>query len=162
HPASVALILERAGLDDENLLAAALLHDVVEDTSCTLADVARNFPPAVVELVDALSEKKLDEAGGKRPWEDRKRDHLEVLRTGPFGARAIALADKLHNIESLLWDLEQDGPGVWERFNALPDRLLTYHRAVVSACNHGEPELRPLVDACNSAITRLEAMAPKK
>jgi hypothetical protein len=136
---------------------AALLHDVVEDTECTLDEIARQFPANVVELVQALTEVKKDGSDKKRPWEDRKRDHLEQLEKSPFGARAIALADKLHNLLSMIFDLEHDGPGVWGRFNALPDRLMWYYRAMLKACDQGEPELRPLVDACNEALAKLEA-----
>lgn len=157
HPASVALILKQAGFHDENILAAALLHDVVEDTDCTLDEISRLFPAKVEELVQALTEVKEDDSGAKRPWEDRKRDHLEHLQNSPFGARAIALADKLHNLLSIIYDLEHDGPGVWGRFNALPDRLMWYYRAMLKACDRGEPELRPLVDACNEALAKLEA-----
>lgn len=157
HPASVALILEQAGFRDENILSAALLHDVVEDTDCTLDEIRRQFPAQVVELVESLTEVKLDSSGTKRSWEDRKRDHLEQLRNSPFGARAIALADKLHNLLSMIYDLELDGPGVWGRFNAVPDRQIWYYREMLNACDQGEQELRPLADACNKALTKLEA-----
>jgi guanosine-3',5'-bis(diphosphate) 3'-pyrophosphohydrolase len=157
HPASVALILSQAGFHDENILAAALLHDVVEDTEVTFDDLSRQFSPAVVDHVRALTEEKRDGEGNKRPWEDRKRDHLEHLKQSSLGARAIALADKLHNLQSILVEMEQQGMGVWAQFNALPDRALWYYRSMLAACDQGEPELRGLADSCRTLIDRVEA-----
>jgi (p)ppGpp synthase/HD superfamily hydrolase len=54
HPASVALILRKAGFNDEQVLAAALLHDVVEDTEYSRESLAAEFPARVVEYVLAL------------------------------------------------------------------------------------------------------------
>src|SRR3954467_12582368 len=51
HPVGVALILADLGLDDVTL-AGALLHDAVEDTSITLADLEREFGPDVAAIVD--------------------------------------------------------------------------------------------------------------
>lgn len=160
HPATVAIILERAGFDDD-VLAGALLHDVVEDTNRTIDEIAREFPEAVVEYVRALTEKKKDDSGAKRPWEDRKRDHIEQLRGCSLGARAIELADKLHNLESILDDLDHDGSVVWSRFNSSPERIAWYYRSMLEACDQGEPELQALVNACRNAIDRLEVKALK-
>ncbi len=78
HAAAVALILDRAGFD-EDVVIAGLLHDVVEDTAATLEDVGARFGPDVREMVQGCSEVKLDAEGRKRPWIDRKRDHLAAL-----------------------------------------------------------------------------------
>src|SRR6059036_3453049 len=75
HPAMVALILQRAGFDEETV-AAGVLHDVVEYCHVPVADIAEQFGPRVAELVDWLSETKRDAAGAERPWEVRKREHL--------------------------------------------------------------------------------------
>ncbi len=152
HPAGVALILVRAGWNDENVLAAAILHDVVEDTGRTLCDLRRDFPAKVVDLVACLSETKRD-AAGDRPWEVRKREHIAELRAASTEACAIALADKLHNLETMLEDLET-GEIRFENFNAPPERLLWYYEAMTSAACRGA-EVRPLADACRAAIERL-------
>ena len=156
HPASVALILQRAGFHDENVLAAALLHDVVEDTGYALETLQREFPAKVVEYVLALSERKYDENGVKRPWKDRKQEHIAHAPTAPLEARAILLADKLHNLFSIAFDLEAHGAGVWGRFNAGPRDLLWYHREMVKAASHGDPRLEKLAAACTALIDRLE------
>ncbi len=157
HSASVALLLERVGISDDHIIAAALLHDVVEDTAITIEDLARDFPPNVVELVAGLSERKLDAEGKLRSWHDRKRDHLEVVASSPFGVRAIVLADKLHNLGTMVFDLEQGEP-IWSRFNASREDILWYQQTMLNAADQGEPELIPLAAACQQFIERLRAL----
>lgn len=169
HLAGVALILARAGFDDENLLAAAILHDVVEDTPVTLDQLAADFPPAVIQLVAALSERKTDDSGNVagtcgapstaalRPWEDRKAEHLAQVRAASLPARAIALADKLHNLETMLHDLAE-GTIRFSAFRAPPERVVWYYEQMLAAATSGnEPQLAPLRAACESAIVRLRA-----
>lgn len=129
HPCAVAMILVRAGFTDDELLAAALLHDVVEDTGVSMEELKSQFPPRVCELVAELSEEKTDSAGRARPWRVRKAEHLEHLRRGSRDALALALADKLHNLSTMHIDLETD-PNIWCRFNSSPQDLLGYYRSV--------------------------------
>ncbi len=85
HVVAVAWILNRAGFD-EDVVIAGLLHDLVEDTSATLPDVEQRFGRIVAELVAHCSEVKTDDQGRKRPWIDRKSDHLAPCgkrRPGP-------------------------------------------------------------------------------
>jgi guanosine-3',5'-bis(diphosphate) 3'-pyrophosphohydrolase len=132
HPASVALILARAGLNDDELLAAAVLHDTVEDTDCTVESLTADFPESVVKLVLECSEAKTDASGTKIPWRARKEAHIAVVGIASLPARAIVLADKLHNLGSMVFDLER-GEELWSRFNASPDDLIWYHREIVAA-----------------------------
>src|SRR4051812_3152625 len=122
HAMGVALILDRLGFDERGLIAG-LLHDVVEDTDATHDQVAERFGPEVAETVRHCSEIKDDEQGRKRPWIDRKRDHLKVLAGAPAAARAVILADKLHNLLSIALDL-QEGRPVWDGFHAGRDQVL--------------------------------------
>ncbi|MGD9853440.1 MAG: HD domain-containing protein [Planctomycetaceae bacterium] len=161
HPVAMALILQRFGFDDDELLAAALLHDVVEDTDCTLDELAAQFPPAVVETVAALSERKRDESGAPRPWRDRKLEHIEQIRSGPFAARVVALADKLHNLLSIQYDLAA-GEDVWSRFNAPRADVLWYHRAMIEAASQDDPRLLPLANAGRAVQGGLEQNEPAR
>jgi (p)ppGpp synthase/HD superfamily hydrolase len=158
HPASVAILLTKAGITDDAILAAALLHDVVEDTDCSLEELAAEFPPKVIEFVAALTEVKRDDAGQKRSWQDRKTDHLKHIAAASWEARAITLADKLHNLGTMLFDLESD-PGMWSRFNAPPDRLLWYYREMIAAAFQGEPQLTLLAEECSKCVEQL-ALSP--
>ncbi|QDV34332.1 HD domain-containing protein [Tautonia plasticadhaerens] len=129
HPIAVAWMLDRLGFD-EDVVIAGLLHDVVEDTEATLDDVRGRFGARVADLVGHCSEEKLDAEGRKRPWADRKREHLELLRSAPIEAKAIVLADKLHNLGSIAADLAE-GREVWGRFNAGRDQIIAMARSSI-------------------------------
>ncbi len=141
------MLLLRFGFDDDELLAAALLHDVVEDTECTLEELSLQFPPRVIDSVAALSEHKYDEQGVLRPWKHRKREHIEQIRSAPWSARAVLLADKLHNLTTMLFDL-QSGEDLWDRFRAGREEVEWYHLAIIEAARQGDERLQPLADAC--------------
>jgi (p)ppGpp synthase/HD superfamily hydrolase len=155
HVAAVAWILDRAGFD-EDIVIAGLLHDVVEDTEATLEEVAARFGPAVAETVRHCSEEKHDADGRKRPWIDRKRSHLAALAAAPTAARAVVLADKLHNLTSIEVDLDEGRP-IWSRFNADQAQVLWYNRAMIDACARDDPRLEPLAEACRQVLARIEA-----
>lgn len=158
HPAGVALILMKAGFGDDELLAASLLHDVIEDTACTLDELEAGFPPRVVEYVSALTERKLTNDGQKRSWADRKREHLEEIAGASLEARAIALADKLHNLGTMLYDVEQ-GEELWSRFGVDAEKILWYHRTMIDQAAGNDERLEPLASGCRALLARLEEFA---
>jgi (p)ppGpp synthase/HD superfamily hydrolase len=155
HVAAVALVLARAGFD-EDVVVAGLLHDVVEDTGASLEDVAMRFGPAVAEIVGHCSEVKTDAHGNRRPWIDRKRDHLEAMASAPPAARAVMLADKLHNLISIELDLIEGRP-VWSQFHAERDQVLWYYKAAIDVCGRGDPRLAQLALACRDVLARVQS-----
>lgn len=155
HLAGVAILLARAGFDDE-VVAAGLLHDATEDTEATPAQILAEFGPAVADLVEACSEVKLDEQGQKRPWIDRKTDHLKAVATARPEARAIFLADKLHNLLSIGADVA-DGVPIWAKFNAGREQVLWYYRESIQAADRGnDPRITTLADAARVALAEIE------
>ncbi len=138
HSASVALILARAGFENDELLAAAALHDTIEDTDCTVESLTAEFPESVVKLILECSEQKTDATGAKIPWKVRKAAHIAVVREASPSACAIVLADKLHNLGSMIYDLER-GEELWSRFSASPKDLIWYHREIVAAATRLSP-----------------------
>jgi len=108
HPVAVAELLAAHGWPDE-VLAAALLHDVVEDSEATLEDLRAEFGDRVAELVAALSDDESIES-----WRERKAEHRE--RIGGAGPRALAIygADKLTNVRALRGAWEEQGEAVAE------------------------------------------------
>ncbi len=153
HPAAVASILVQAGISDPNMIAAAWLHDVVEDTDVTLEDIAEQFPAEVVQLVDCLSEMKYDESGTKIPWAERKAHHIRKMSCVGVDAKAVMLADKLHNMMTMV-DEQAKQPDFWDRFNASKADLLGYYSKMV-ATTAGIEELSELRVACEQLILAL-------
>lgn len=155
HLAGVALILQRAGFADDELIAAAILHDIVEDTDVTVADLQQSFSPAIIAAVVAATEEKEDGSGAQRPWRVRKEEHLEQIRLASHAARAITLADKLHNLGATWFDL-QENPRALSKFNAPPADLLWYYREMVTAASGADSDLQILSSECRQMIHRIE------
>ncbi|WP_406697567.1 HD domain-containing protein [Singulisphaera sp. Ch08] len=153
HVVGVAMILDRLGFD-EAVVIAGLLHDVVEDTERTLDQVRERFGDEVAKVVEACSEIKTDGQGRKRPWIDRKRDHLEALASAPLEVKAVILADKLHNLLSIACDLEEGRP-VWSIFNASRADVLWYYRSTVDLVGGGDPRLNRLAERCRQLLDGL-------
>ena len=158
HPVAVAMILDRAGFSEE-VVIAGLLHDLVEDTDVTLDDVRSRFGDAVAEAVAGCTEVKRDASGVKRPWADRKRDHLEALKTASLATKAVTLADKLHNLVSIALDLDEGRP-VWSTFNAPRADVLAYYRAVLAACGTNDHRLELLSRQMAAMLERVETSGP--
>ena len=133
----------------------AVLHDVVEDTDWTLERLADQFPPKVLEIVEVLTEKKHDRNGAKRPWHVRKAEKLEKISASDVDARAVWLADKRHNLETMAFD-HIDDPDFWSRFNAPKEALLKSYRDGIEAARHGDPRLEHLADECLEILAQLE------
>ena len=160
HPVSAAMFLMRAGIDDDEILAAAMLHDVVEDTDCSLETLGKRFPPRVVSLVAAMTERQHDADGRKRSWQERKSEHLRHIAEEPWEARAIVLADKLHNLGSMVFDLDH-GEELWSRFTSSPERTLWYYREMIAIAEQDDPRLTQLANECRTLIERLAASLSK-
>ncbi|HEV3167927.1 MAG TPA: HD domain-containing protein [Isosphaeraceae bacterium] len=156
HVMGVALILERLGFP-EDVVIAGLLHDLVEDTEVTLEQIHDEFGAQVAETVHFCTEVKTDARGQKRPWLDRKRDHLNDLERAPVSALAVVLADKLHNLVSIQVDLEE-GRAVWETFNAQREQVLWYYQTVIEQFGEGDPRLADLADQCQDALAEVREM----
>ncbi len=155
HLVGVAMILDRLGFG-EPVVIAGLLHDVTEDTDATLADVRDRFGDEVVALVRHCSEEKIDELGQKRAWIDRKQYHLLALKNAPLDARAVFLADKLHNLTSMACDL-REGRDVWSLFNADRDRVLWYYRTAAQEFGSGSSALERLGVECRRVLAEIES-----
>lgn len=106
HPIAVAELLA-IGDWGEEVLAAALLHDVVEDSAVELEGIDKRFGSAVYDLVSALTD---DEA--IEPYEARKDEHRQRVRLAGRDALAIYAADKLTNVRALRHAYVKQGEGV--------------------------------------------------
>lgn len=128
-----AIVLEWRG--DEDTAIAALLHDAVEDQGglATLHAIRDRFGARVAEIVAACSDSAAADPHDRAPWEERKAAHIRALADATAEVALVAAADKLHNLQSMLRDVRRDGPQTMARFNASPERILWFNRAVAQA-----------------------------
>ena len=102
HPLRVVQNLVVCEYSDPDLLCAAVLHDVVEDTDVTLDEIEKRFGPAVASVVaEVTDDKTLTKA-------ERKRKQIEKVRYGSVNMQRIKIADKIDNCRDLL---KQPPPG---------------------------------------------------
>lgn len=131
HLFGVAAILQRYGYDDE-VVIAGLLHDVVEDTERDIAEIAHLFGAQVAEYVLAETE-----IAKENPWRVRKTTQIASLKNAKSAVKAIAAADKMHNLISLYQDYQAQGEQVWQHFNAGRDDIIWYYQTIIPAICHG-------------------------
>jgi guanosine-3',5'-bis(diphosphate) 3'-pyrophosphohydrolase len=112
HPLTVAGILVDAGIEDVEVLMAALLHDTVEDTETTLQEIADRFGDRVAKLVAEVTDDKT------LPKAERKRLEIATAASKSPGARLIKQADKIANLRDIV-----EHPPQWDA-----DRLLAYRQ----------------------------------
>lgn len=116
HPLEAAAIVGTMTTDDE-VIAGAVLHDVVEDTDTTVEQVQAQFGRRIAELVASESEDKRENLPAEDTWKIRKQETLNHLKTAPLDVKMITLGDKLSNIRALCRDHDAIGDALWQRFN---------------------------------------------
>ncbi|MGA9290783.1 MAG: HD domain-containing protein [Anaerobacillus sp.] len=124
HPVTVGFYLIESGSPEE-VIAAGILHDVIEDTALNFDDLKAGFGEKIATLVLECSEpdKSLE-------WEKRKQHTVNELRTASFSVKQIVCADKLHNLTTIQNDYEREGSLVWERFNRGVEKQRWYYQSV--------------------------------
>ncbi len=126
HLFSVAFMLQDY-TDNEDAVIAALLHDTVEDTDYTLAELRQDFGDTVHDIVAALTEPYTD---GDRPltWLERKSRYANQLQNGPMEAVMVAAADKAHNFRTTIEEYYDDHNRFFQDFGRkLDDRERAYN-----------------------------------
>ena len=117
HPMEAAVIVGTM-TSDQNLIAAAVLHDVVEDADITIEEIEAKFGKRVRELVESETEDKRANLPPEQTWRVRKEESLKVLKnTDDIGVLMVWLGDKLANMRSLYRDFKVEGVDMWQRFN---------------------------------------------
>jgi (p)ppGpp synthase/HD superfamily hydrolase len=155
HPRAVAELLAEQGFGDE-VIAAALLHDVVEDSELTVEELQRLFGPEIAVTVAALSD---DESIGS--WRQRKDEHRERIRAADGDALAIYCADKLNNVSNLHRVHAEEGSSVEREFDVPLDQKLEVWAEDLEMLRCEAPEL-PFLDQLEAELNGLrdERAAP--
>lgn len=131
HPFGVAsLVLEAGG--DEDQAIAALLHDVPEDCGGEprLKEIAVKFGPRVEKIVRGCSDSLVEDPEEKASWKERKEVHINHLYDADLDTLTVTAADKAHNARSIATDLQNQGPILWDRFNATREDIIWYYDSV--------------------------------
>lgn len=112
HPLEAAVIVSQMTTDQE-LIAAAVLHDTVEDCeNISIEDIKQAFGERVAQLVNAESEDKT------KTWQERKSHTLQFLKNeASEDMKIVALGDKLSNMRAIARDYKVVGDQLWDRFN---------------------------------------------
>ena len=116
HPMeAVAIAATMTG--DQELLAAAALHDTVEDTAVTLDDIRREFGDRVAKLVEEESDVFMEGVSEEASWHARKQAAMDRLSQASHDAKIVALADKLSNARAIYRDFKVKGDEIWNIFH---------------------------------------------
>jgi len=130
HPIRVAERLESIHASDE-LICAAYLHDVVEDTPYEIEDIEQQFGPRVAHLVAAHTEDK------SKSWQERKQHTIDIIKNAEKEVKYLIVADRLDNLLDLEKDLQQLGKQAWEIFNAPYEKQKWYNESIAKNMHTG-------------------------
>lgn len=125
HPFAVGMLLQGAGCSEE-VVAAGILHDTLEDTEATYEGLVKEFGGRVADLVVAASENDKSLS-----WEERKQHTIDGLTDASMEELKVIVADKLHNLRSIGTDLHANGDMIWERFNRGKEKQHWYYASIV-------------------------------
>lgn len=150
HPVRVAALLDEQGYGAE-ALAAALLHDVVEDSETTLDDLRELFGEEVTGMVGALTDDESIDS-----YKARKAEHRERLAATGTDAMAIYAADKLTNTRTLREAYEDEGDAVRGEFKVPLEEKAEIWEADLELLREKAPEL-PFLERLEQELSLFRA-----
>jgi myo-inositol-1(or 4)-monophosphatase len=103
---------------DQELLAAAALHDTIEDTDVTIEQIQTEFGDRVAELVAMESDEPHQSLDSIENWRARKQTAIDRLARASRDAKIVALGDKLSNMRAIARDYAEQGDNLWNLFHA--------------------------------------------
>ncbi|MBO5885025.1 MAG: bifunctional (p)ppGpp synthetase/guanosine-3',5'-bis(diphosphate) 3'-pyrophosphohydrolase [Clostridia bacterium] len=124
HPMEVMQILKE-NQADETTVVCGILHDTLEDTVATADVIEFMFGDEVLSIVNIESEHK------ELPYRERKAEHMNRVKVGPYKAKLVNCADKLSNIKSMYLDFLYIGDKLWERFNGTKEDIKWYYSLAI-------------------------------
>lgn len=131
HPFEVASIAATM-TEDEEVLAAALLHDTIEDTGTTVEDIEQEFGAKVAYYVMMETERQFEDVPRDKSWMQRKAVSLEELgNCKDRNVKILWLSDKLSNMRSFYHEWKKGGQKIWESMNQNdPVKQAMYYRVI--------------------------------
>ncbi len=133
HPLEAASIAAQM-TDDQEIIAATVLHDTVEDTETSAEDIRKEFGARVASLVSSNTENKRRELPAADTWLIRKQETIEHLKTASRAVKTVVFADKLSNLRSMVTDYIAEGESFWDRFEMKdPHKHVWYYGAMIES-----------------------------
>ena len=126
HPLEAVEIVATMTADQE-LLAAAALHDTVEDTEVTVEQIRTEFGDRVADLVAAESDEMPAGVSEEDSWHSRKRAAIDRLANAARETKIVALGDKLSNMRAIARDYAVQGDAFWNLFHAKDPKDHEWH-----------------------------------
>ena len=147
HLMAVAVILSSV-TDDEDVLIAGLMHDSLEDVphytyDMLVADCGARVAEIVKHVTEPLDASKASDQ--QLPWLTRKEAYLEVLRNGGAESAMVSCADKIHNTESFIRDIEKEDGVFASRFGSSARNRLWFHEQSLAIVTEKLGASHPLV-----------------
>jgi (p)ppGpp synthase/HD superfamily hydrolase len=112
---------------DQDLLAAAALHDVVEDTDRTIEDIRAEFGDRIASLVASESEESVSGMSEEASWHMRKQAVIDRLAASSHDSKIVSLGDKLSNMRAIARDYDEIGDELWKRFHTNDPKEHEWH-----------------------------------
>ena len=126
HPMEAVEIVSTMTSDQE-LLAAAILHDTVEDTYVSIDMIREEFGPRIAGIVEAESDKFVEGRSEKDSWHDRKGAAIKRLAEANHDTKIVALGDKLSNMRAIARDYSVMGDELWKIFHTSDPKDHEWH-----------------------------------
>lgn len=126
HPMEAVAIVATV-TNDQELLAAAALHDVVEDTNYTVEDIRKNFGDRVADLVAHESDLIVEGKSESESWVERKQYAIDRLKGLTYEEKLVSIGDKLSNARAMLNDYKTMGEKLWDKFHVSDPKLHKWH-----------------------------------
>ena len=116
HPLEAVAIVATM-TNDQDLLAAAALHDTVEDTDVTIEQIRAEFGDRVAALVAVESDEMPTDVPEEDTWHARKQASIDRIANAGRDAKMVALGDKLSNMRAIARDYAVQGDAIWNLFH---------------------------------------------
>lgn len=126
HPLEAVEIVATMTSDQE-LLAAAALHDTVEDTSVTVEQIREEFGERIASIVASESDTFEEGVSEEDSWHSRKQAAIDRLASASHDAKIVALGDKLSNMRAIARDHSAQGDSFWNIFHAKDPKDHEWH-----------------------------------
>ncbi len=134
----------------EEVVAAALVHDVLEDTAVTESEMRQDLGDVVTDIVKAVS------YDHSLSWKEQRERYIESVHQAGEGAMAVSLVDKIHNAQSLLNLHAAGGPAIWSKFHTTKEQKIWFEEAMLAMLK--EAWKHPLVGEYEALVAKLREL----